>query len=473
MAIEYIYPTQKGLNLIAKAQAGARIEYKRAQIGEGLLPEGASINALTALVTPLKFLRLATPVVSTNQIKLPIQFSNEGIGREFWWTEIGIMANDPDEGEILAAYGNAGSRELADHFSGGLEEFVFNCILRVANAAAMEVVVDSSLAYVALSDVGRPGGVAGLDAAGKLIQMPSAADVGAAKAAHNHTAAEITSGVLGVSRGGTGQTSLANVTAGNASKLGGKVSADYALAADLAATNSELSNKANIADLGKPGGIAVLDALGNPVGAMPGNAIEQIYVYNVTPGYRDFDDYVTPNTRVTVLSVNTALSINNCPSRNSGVLEIIALSDSLLMQTYHDAMSVTYTRTNSDGAWHNWDSSDSVKQYTLTVTSDFEITLTSSTSGQTVPRYQLYKNSSMVYFYINFKCHKSLNARVDYAFGSVPQSIAPPFTVAGQGVSNITPIVLWVRSGGEVLLRPSANIAAESELEGQMTWISK
>lgn len=206
---------------------------------------------------------------------------------------------------------------------------------------------------------------------------------------------------------------------------------------------------------------------------MPGNAIEQIYVYNVTPGYRDFDDYVTPNTRVTVLSVNTALSINNCPSRNAGVLEIIALSDSLLMQTYHDVMSVTYTRTNSDGAWHNWDNSDSVKQYALTVTSDFEITLTSNTSGQTVPRYQLYKNSSMVYFYINFKCHKSLTARVDYAFGNVPQSIAPPFTVAGQGVSNITPIVLWVRGGGEVLLRPSANIAAGSELEGQMTWVSK
>lgn len=294
MAIEYIYPTQKGLNLIAKAQAGARIEYTRAQIGEGLLPEGASINALTALVTPIKFLRLATPVVSTNQIKLPIQFSSEGVGREFWWTEIGVWANDPDEGEILAAYGNAGSRELADHFAGGLEEFVFNCILRVANVASMSVVVDSSLAYVALSDIGRPGGVAGLGDDGKLAQMPSAADVGAARAAHSHGAGDITAGVLPVSRGGTGQASLTNVTAGNALKLGGKAASDYAMAADLGAVSAELANKANqtaldgvIGSKGQPNGIATLNSSGKlaqmpaaaDVGAVPSIALQMMDPY--------------------------------------------------------------------------------------------------------------------------------------------------------------------------------------------------
>ncbi len=329
----------------------------------------------------------------------------------------------------------------------------------------------------------QPSGIATLDSNGKLVQMPTAADVGAIKLRWstiiNETTATpnkynfddyITPGdVVSVDNYASAQ-SAANIP----EQVPGKL---YVLPLrtddqgrnDLMQEYHTTTGKIYV----RPRYYYSGNAWSKWSGTMPDRVTEQLYVFNVTPGYRNFDSYLTTGVRISVLSNNTAASIYNCPSKYSGLLEVTALSDDILMQTYHDAMSVTYTRTNSDGAWHNWDSSDSVKQYTLTVTSDFEITLTSSTSGQTVPRYQLYKNSSMVYFYINFKCHKSLNARVDYAFGSVPQSIAPPFTVAGQGVSNITPIVLWVRSSGEVLLRPSANIAAESELEGQMTWISK
>ena len=48
----------------------------------------------------------------------------------------------------------------------------------------------------------------------------TAANIGAATSSHNHSATEITSGTLPVARGGTGQTSLANVTGvGSANKL--------------------------------------------------------------------------------------------------------------------------------------------------------------------------------------------------------------------------------------------------------------
>ena len=43
--------------------------------------------------------------------------------------------------------------------------------------------------------------------------------VGAAAASHNHSAADINSGTLGVARGGTGQTNLDNVTVGKAKQL--------------------------------------------------------------------------------------------------------------------------------------------------------------------------------------------------------------------------------------------------------------
>lgn len=91
---------------------------------------------------------------------------------------------------------------------------------------------------------------------------------------------------------------------------------------------------------------------------MPDRVTEQLYILNVTPGYRNFDSYLTTGARISVLSNNTAASIYNCPSKYSGLLEVTALSDDILMQTYHDAMGVTYTRTYTDGSWHKWEGSD-------------------------------------------------------------------------------------------------------------------
>lgn len=73
------------------------------------------------------------------------------------------------------------------------------------------VPIDTGKEYIKTSE-NTTKGIATLKANGKLEQMSSFSDVGAAPASHNHSTSNITSGTLPVSRGGTG---VAQLTSGN------------------------------------------------------------------------------------------------------------------------------------------------------------------------------------------------------------------------------------------------------------------
>ena len=78
------------------------------------------------------------------------------------------------------------------------------------------VPTDTGEVYIKTSE-NTTKGIATLKANGKLEQMPTYSDVGAAPSSHNHSASNITSGTLPVSRGGTGATQLTsgNILIGN------------------------------------------------------------------------------------------------------------------------------------------------------------------------------------------------------------------------------------------------------------------
>lgn len=145
MAIEQFYLTDKGQNLLAKGQIGTEIVYTKAAIGDGDVPQGTSITAMTALANKLKDLNITGYSVNGKNATIKIAFSNQGLA-PFLWKEIGLYATDPDEGEILYAYGNAGSK--ADNIPGTLTEFSFNMVTQIGNASSVTVVIDDSLVYV-------------------------------------------------------------------------------------------------------------------------------------------------------------------------------------------------------------------------------------------------------------------------------------------------------------------------------------
>lgn len=98
--------TAAGAALLAKVPAGSGAPVTRWQIGTGVLPAGTDLTARTALAEPLKDLPIARVTNSGSQSLVLGQFVNTGMDA-FVWEELGLLAQDPDEGEILMGYGCA------------------------------------------------------------------------------------------------------------------------------------------------------------------------------------------------------------------------------------------------------------------------------------------------------------------------------------------------------------------------------
>ncbi|MCI8336639.1 MAG: hypothetical protein HFI72_05735 [Peptococcaceae bacterium] len=148
MAFENFYITNKGKRLLAKAQVGSTISFSRAEIGSGVLPAGDDILARTSLVQAVKSLSISGVMVNRDQAQVTMNFSNQDISVPFYWREVGLYATDPDDGEILYAYGYEASHvEYIPTFSAGPMEFLFSMVMQIGDSANITAVVDSSMIY--------------------------------------------------------------------------------------------------------------------------------------------------------------------------------------------------------------------------------------------------------------------------------------------------------------------------------------
>lgn len=147
--------TNRGRALQAKAQLGAALQFTRMGLGDGELG-GSSIVNLTALKHEVKSLTLSSfKLLNDGKAKIGTVLSNQDIASGFYWRELGIFALDPDLGEILYCYGNAGA--LAEYIpaGGGAEviEKVINVIVLVGQASNISAVLDESLAWATQQDL--------------------------------------------------------------------------------------------------------------------------------------------------------------------------------------------------------------------------------------------------------------------------------------------------------------------------------
>ena len=123
--------TSAGAALLAKVPAGETVPLSRWQFGTGALAPGESIDR-TALIAPIDYLEITSLENKETRSTVLGQFTNQG--REtFSWEELGLLATDPDGGEILFCYGNAfGSGEKIQSGTEQLREFVFGPGLHTA-----------------------------------------------------------------------------------------------------------------------------------------------------------------------------------------------------------------------------------------------------------------------------------------------------------------------------------------------------
>lgn len=160
--------TTLGLNLYAKVQAGAALNFTRMQIGGGQLPAGNDPAAQTALITPIDYFAINSISTSLNTAHIKGIFENTLINVDTYTCELGLFATDPDLGEILYAYANALTQgDTIPPISSGPLSKQFQINAAIGNSTSTTATIPATT-YIPTSDKGIANGVASLDAAIKL-----------------------------------------------------------------------------------------------------------------------------------------------------------------------------------------------------------------------------------------------------------------------------------------------------------------
>lgn len=175
LGIPDLVVTEQGLALLAKTPVGADLPVTRWQIGSGVLGSDQPLRTQTELLRPVKEVPVAEVTNQGNQALVTGQFVNTDM-EAFSWEELGLFAQDPDEGEILYAYGNArGNGAPMEAGTERYREAIFGVELVFDTAEQVTVVVNQSLVFIPLAQKGQPGGVPTLDDGGKIPegQLPA------------------------------------------------------------------------------------------------------------------------------------------------------------------------------------------------------------------------------------------------------------------------------------------------------------
>lgn len=138
--------TTKGLALLAKWQQGrCTPEITRAEIGKGSYSASESLVNRVSLKIPKFSVQITSKQIKDSQnVILKCTYNNTPISTGFKITEIGIFANDPDEGEILYSMAVVADPNNADFFPAYNGSYptivVFYYQIKVSNATDVTIV---------------------------------------------------------------------------------------------------------------------------------------------------------------------------------------------------------------------------------------------------------------------------------------------------------------------------------------------
>lgn len=255
--------TEKGVSMVIRAIYGDSITFTKIVMGNGV---PADLDNVTEVANPLLDIPFIEAEQEDNYILLTGETSSAQIESSFYGNELGVYAKDESDNEFLYAYRYT---EQADFFPSSSEgrtvELRISVAVAVGNAENVTAILIEGEEYatkadfnahvdnmsnphnVTASQIGlgnvvnvapnnmtptftqassRTNIVSGETLSvlfGKIAKVISdfiahltatnphnitASGIGASATGHKHSATDITSGTLGVARGGTGQTSL-------------------------------------------------------------------------------------------------------------------------------------------------------------------------------------------------------------------------------------------------------------------------
>lgn len=95
--------TNNGINLMVRAIAGEEIIFTRISIGDGDVP--GDYKSLTSLQHEVADMEIDELLAEEQYVTLKASMTNADFGGGFYWTELGVYAQNPDGGDdILYAY---------------------------------------------------------------------------------------------------------------------------------------------------------------------------------------------------------------------------------------------------------------------------------------------------------------------------------------------------------------------------------
>lgn len=149
-----LFLTKKGQALLTKAQTGKQLKYSRVGIGDGNL-NGVDPTTLNKLVLEVKSTPITKLTIQQDKAVIGFVLSNKDLVTGFYFREIGIFALDPDEGEILYCYANAGTNAEFIPPAGSAEtiEKEINALVTVGNAQKVTAVIDETIVLATKEDV--------------------------------------------------------------------------------------------------------------------------------------------------------------------------------------------------------------------------------------------------------------------------------------------------------------------------------
>lgn len=301
--------TEKGISMVIRAIYGDSITFTKISMGNGV---PSDLNNVTEMVNPLLDIPFVEATQEDNYILLTGETSSSQIETSFYGNELGVYAKDENDNEYLYAYRYS---EQADFFPASSEgrtiELRISVAVAVGNAENVTAILTAGEEYATrnefnahVNDHNNPHHVTAEDVGlgnvsnespenltpsftqassrtnivsgdtlsvilGKIAKVISdftshltatnphgitAAGISAAPKTHTHSASDINAGTLSVARGGTGQTSLDNVTVGKAKQLNTARKLKVALGST---TDKTFNGTADVTDIPISGTLAI------------------------------------------------------------------------------------------------------------------------------------------------------------------------------------------------------------------------
>lgn len=147
--------TEKGLALLAKVQMGEKLTFSKIGIGSGTLPGTTSIRSLTAMIQPVMDVTITRKKINEDQtVTIGGIFNNTDVQQEFYFRELALYAIDPNVGEILYCYGNAGNGAelIPAHDTQTLVEKIVDIVTYIGDATEVNALMKTE-AYASVQDL--------------------------------------------------------------------------------------------------------------------------------------------------------------------------------------------------------------------------------------------------------------------------------------------------------------------------------